>query len=116
VTGGPKLSDPRGQPDSCPQCGADGKFYFLAPKDGGEVRKTRTGQDTARRLWKCATCRKKFSVLTGTVFHGSKIPVRTWLFVTWNCQPARTASALGRSNAKYGLTAKDRPVHAPPAP
>jgi transposase-like protein len=101
-----ELRWPGGQPDSCPQCGADGKFYFLTPKDGGEVRKTRTGQDTARRLWKCATCRKKFSVLTGTVFHGSKIPVRTWLFVTLELSASKNGVSAREIERKYGLTAK----------
>jgi transposase-like protein len=97
---------PGGQPDSCPQWGADGKFYFLTPKDGGEVRKTRTGQDTARRLWECATCRKKFSVLTGTVFRGSKIPVRTWLFVTLEPSASKNGVSAREIERKYGLTPK----------
>ena len=101
-----ELRWPGGQPDSCPQCGADGKFYFLAPKDGGDTRKTRTGTDTARRLWKCATCRKKFSVLTGTVFHGSKIPVRTWLFVTLELSASKNGVSAREIERKYGLTAK----------
>jgi transposase-like protein len=36
---------------------------------------------TERRVWKCADCRRQFSALTGTVMHGSKIPVKTWLLV-----------------------------------
>src|SRR5689334_623467 len=70
----------RNGPKACPHCGATGRFYFLTPKDG-TGRKTRTGATSERRVWKCAGCRKQFSVLTGTVLHGSKIPVRTWLFV-----------------------------------
>jgi transposase-like protein len=97
---------PGGTPDLCPQCGAGGKFYFLAPRDGGEVRKTRTGQDTARRLWKCATCRKKFSVLTGTVFHGSKIPLRTWLFVMFEFASSKNGISAREIERKYGLTPK----------
>jgi hypothetical protein len=47
-----------GTPDACPICNATGKFYFLAPADGTDSRKTRTGAVTQRRLWKCGTCRK----------------------------------------------------------
>jgi transposase-like protein len=101
-----ELRWPGGQPDSCPQCGAVEKFYFLAPKDGRRGRKTRTGADTARRLWKCATCRKKFSVLTGTVFHGSKIPVRTWLFVTLELSASKNGVSAREIERKYALTAK----------
>jgi transposase-like protein len=95
-----------GTPDSCPQCGAGGKFYFLAPKDGGDVRKTRTGADTARRLWKCSTCRRKFSVLTGTVMHGSKIPIRTWLFVILELSASKNGVSAREIQRKYDLTAK----------
>ncbi|HEX8081183.1 MAG TPA: IS1595 family transposase [Jatrophihabitans sp.] len=101
-----ELRWPGGQPDSCPQCGAGEKFYYLAPRDGGEVRKTRTGADTARRLWKCATCRKKFSVLTGTVFHGSKIPIRTWLFVTLELAASKNGVSAREIERKYNLTPK----------
>jgi len=95
-----------GTPDSCPLCGADGKFYFLAPADGTDARKTRTGKDTQRRLWKCATCRKKFSVLTGTVMHGSKIPVRTWLFVSLELSASKNGVSAREIQRKYDLTAK----------
>jgi len=97
---------PGGQPAACPQCGTAGKFYFLAPKDGGGTRKTRTGADTARRLWKCATCRKKFSVLTGTVFHGSKIPLRTWLFVMFEVASSKNGVSAREIKRKYELTPK----------
>lgn len=95
-----------GTPNACPHCGAAEKFYFLAPADGGDTRKTRTGADTARRLWKCATCRKKFSALTGTVFHGSKIPVRTWLFVTLELSASKNGVSAREIERKYNLTAK----------
>src|SRR5437868_141934 len=62
----------------CPHCRNVGA-YFLAPKGG--QRKTNRGTGTQRRVWKCKACRKQFSVLTGTIFHGTHIPIRTWLFV-----------------------------------
>jgi len=40
------------------------EHYFLKPRSG-TARKTRTGSETQRRLWKCKTCRKQFSVITG---------------------------------------------------
>lgn len=61
----------------CPHCGIIDHAYFLQPKDGD--RKTRTGKTSARRVWKCADCRKQFSVLIGTTFEGSKIPLFKWL-------------------------------------
>ncbi|MEX2623955.1 MAG: IS1595 family transposase [Acidimicrobiia bacterium] len=61
----------------CPHCGNNEKSYFLTPQSG--YRTTKTGKSTYRRVWKCAKCRKQYSVLVGTVFHGSHIPLSTWL-------------------------------------
>ena len=61
----------------CPHCGSINHAYFLKPKNG--ARKTRTGSVSARRVYKCGDCRKQFSVLIGTVFEGSKIPLFKWL-------------------------------------
>lgn len=61
----------------CPHCGVIGHAYFLEPQSG--ARKTRTGKETYRRVWKCGACRKQFSVLVGTIFEDSKIPLSKWL-------------------------------------
>src|SRR5271156_881505 len=68
----------------CPHCGViDPLHYFIASKSG--ERKTRTGQKTYRRLWRCRDkdCRKQFSVLIGTIFESSKVPVSKWLLAMW---------------------------------
>ena len=59
----------------CPHCGYD-RAYFLQPKGD---RYTRTGHATPRRVYKCAACRKQFSVLIRTIFEGTKIPLYKWL-------------------------------------
>src|SRR5687768_359756 len=63
----------------CPHCGSIGQHYFLNAQ--GEGRKTRTGKVSQRRVWACRDCRRQFSVLTGTVMHGTKVKVKTWVFV-----------------------------------
>ena len=60
----------------CPHCRGT-KAYFLQPRTPD--RYTRTGHATQRRVWKCAACRRQFSVLVGTIFEGSKIPLYKWL-------------------------------------
>ena len=66
----------------CPHCGViDASHYFIAARSG--ERKTRTGAVTYRRLWRCRHCRKQFSVLVGTIFESSKIPVSKWLLAMW---------------------------------
>jgi transposase-like protein len=61
----------------CPHCGVINHAYFLKPKNG--IRMTRTGKPSYRRLWKCADCKKQFSVLKGTIFEDTHIPLSKWL-------------------------------------
>jgi transposase-like protein len=90
----------------CPHCGSVKPPYFLNPQ--GEGRKTRTGKVSQRRVWKCSEkeCRKQFSVLTGTIFHGSKIPVRTWLFAVVEMCASKNGVAARELQRKYDLTPK----------
>jgi transposase-like protein len=57
-------------------------------------------------VWKCKDCRKQFSVLTGTIFHGTKIPVRTWLFVVFEMCASKNGVAAREIERKYDLTPK----------
>lgn len=92
-----------GAPTACPLCGVVGKFYFLTPKDGVS-RKTRTGSSSQRRVWKCAGCRKQFSVLTGTIFHGTKISIRTWLMVIFEFVSSKNSVSAWEISRKYEIT------------
>lgn len=89
----------------CPHCGSARKHYFLKPSNG-KTRKTRTGSTSERRVWKCADCRKQFSVLTGTIIHGTKIPVRKWVFVIFEMCTSRNGVAAREIQRKYDLTEK----------
>jgi transposase-like protein len=66
----------------CPHCGLLGEAYKLTPKEktfeeikatGKRIRKPRKG------LWKCAGCRKQFTVTVKTIFEDSHIPLHKWL-------------------------------------
>lgn len=92
-----------GQQPVCPHCGSVGEHYFLTPTNG-RSRKTRTGSASERRVWKCRDCRKQFSVLTGTIFHGTKIPIRTWLFVIFDACAAKNGISAREIERRYGLT------------
>jgi transposase-like protein len=50
----------------CPYCGST-KVYHFADK----------------RTHKCGDCGQRFSIKVGTIFEGSKIPLRTWLIAIW---------------------------------
>jgi transposase-like protein len=95
----------KGEP-VCPHCGVkDSRHYFLKPSNGTS-RATRTGAQSQRRVWKCRDCRRQFSVLTGTIFHGSKVPVRTWIFVLFEMAASKNGVSAREIERKYGLTPK----------
>jgi transposase-like protein len=83
----------------CPHCKASGGHYLVKAK-----RKTTTGKVSQRRTWKCRSCRRQFSVLVGTIFHGSHIPIRTWLFVLYEMCASKNGAAAREIKRKYGLT------------
>jgi transposase-like protein len=89
----------------CPHCGSINDHYFLKPQNEAG-RKTRTGTVSHRRVWKCKDCRKQFSVLTGTIFHGSKVPVRLWIFVFFEMCSNKNGIAAREIERKYGVAPK----------
>jgi transposase-like protein len=90
----------------CPHCGTDRKPYFLTPKNGTTRATGKLRTMSPRRVWKCAKCRKQFSVLTNTIFHGTKIPIRTWLFAIVEMCASKNGVAARELERKYGLTPK----------
>jgi transposase-like protein len=78
---------------------------FLNPENGTS-RRTRTGSFSQRRIWKCRDCKKQFSVLTNTPFHGSKVPVRIWVFVIFEMVANKNGIATREISRKYHLTEK----------
>jgi transposase-like protein len=89
----------------CPHFGAKDSAWYIRPLNGSS-RATRTGSMSQRRVWKCGACRKQFSVLTGTLFQGSKIPVRMWLLVIFEMCAAKNGVSAREIERKYELTAK----------
>ena len=89
----------------CPHCGTIGGHYFLKPANGVN-RKTRTGSRSERRVWKCKACRRQFTVLVGTVLHGSKISVRTWVLVILEMCASKNGVSAREIERKYDLTPK----------
>lgn len=87
----------------CPHC-RSGRVFYLTPENG-VTRKTTRGTASPRRVWKCGGCRQQFSVLTGTVFHGTHVPLRTWLQVISDaCSPDGVSAVDVRH--RYGLAWK----------
>ena len=91
----------------CPHCGNE-KAYFLNPKNGtrgtGVPKADGKRTQSVRRVWKCAKCRKQFSVLTGTIFHGTKVPLRTWLFVMVQMSASKNGISAREVERMHGVT------------
>lgn len=92
-------------PQTCPLCGRDGRCYFLHPADGS-ARATRTGTATQRRVWKCGSCRRQFSVLAGTVFEGSQVGVLTWIRFVADLADGRMPATAAARAGRYGVTSE----------
>ena len=50
----------------------------------------------SRGLWLCGQCRKQVSILVGTVFQDTHLPIQTWFRAMWHiCSQKNGMSALG---------------------
>jgi len=87
----------------CAHCGADGEDVYLIPPANGTSRKTAAGSMSERRVWKCRPCKKQFSVLTGTIMHATKVPIRTWVLVTFDACSAKNGISAREVERKYGV-------------
>lgn len=85
----------------CPKC-ASTDVHYVEPSNGVS-RTTAGGSQSERRVWKCQPCRKQFSVLTGTMMHATKIPVRTWVMVIFEMCSSKNGVAAREIERKYGL-------------
>jgi transposase-like protein len=85
----------------CAHCGSTN--VRLIPPTNGVSRRTAGGTMSERRVWKCAECRKQFSVITNTMMHATKVPVRTWLLVILDMISAKNGLAAREVERKYGV-------------
>jgi transposase-like protein len=73
----------------CPECGGKEHSYL-----------------STRRLWKCKSCRKQFSVKVGTIFEDSPIPLDKWLVAIWMIANSRNGVSSHELARSVGLTQK----------
>jgi transposase-like protein len=77
----------------CPHCGeADRKAYRL--------------KSQTRRLWKCAACRKQFTVTVGTIFEASHIPLNKWLLAFYLLCSSKKGMSAHQLHRMLGVTYK----------
>jgi len=88
----------------CAHC--EGIDVYLIVPTNGTSRKTAAGGMSERRVWKCRPCKKQFSVLTGTIMHATKIPVRTWVLVMFDMCASKNGIKAREVERRYGVTCK----------
>ncbi len=87
----------------CPHCNHNGADYIEAENG---FRKTRTGKVTYRRIWRCQNCKKQFSVLVGTIFEDSHIPLFKWLLAIHELNADKNGVSSCELSRKLGITQK----------
>jgi transposase-like protein len=71
-----------GKERCCPYCSSRKSYRLNVPS-------------VKRRRYKCASCRKQFTVSVGTIFEGSHMPFGKWLYVIYKmCVAKKGVSAL----------------------
>ena len=90
----------KGRPVCC-HCDSENVAY-MRPANG-RSRATSSGSQSERRVWQCRDCRKQFSVLTGTVMHGTKVSVRIWVIVLFEMCASKNGVAAREIERKYGV-------------
>ena len=78
----------------CPHCGSIEAHYKLQ------------GKATRPGLWKCKDCRKQFTVIVGTVFSDSKIPLNKWLLAVHLICASKKAMSSHQLHRMLGVTYK----------
>ena|ERR1700722_2623777 len=69
----------------CPRCGST-EVYQMKGRDGQRNRDYR---------WRCRSCKKLFTVRTGTIFAETRLPLQVWIFAFWKaCTSKKGISAL----------------------
>ncbi len=74
----------------CPCCGSTRKIYRLK----------------RRHTYKCADCRKQFSVRKGTIFEESRLPLRKWFAAAWLLTSNRKGIPSTQLAREIGVTQK----------
>ena len=83
----------------CPFCGLIGEAYKLTSKPESK-KPVRLG------VWKCAGCRKQFTVTVGTVFADSHVPLNVWLMAIHLLCASKKGMSAHQLHRMLGVTYK----------
>lgn len=74
---------------TCPACGSTEHSYL-----------------STRRLWKCKSCKKQYSVKVGTIFEDSPVPLTKWLPAVWLVANSKNGISSHEAGRALGVTQK----------
>lgn len=77
----------------CPKCNCN-KVYDCRMRRSSRRRKT---------MWKCSECAHKFSVTSGTVMEGTKLPLRKWMAAYHEIGSAKKSVSSRELSRKLGI-------------
>lgn len=83
----------------CPHCGLEGEAYRLKPTKNGKTH-------VRKGVWKCAGCRKEFTVTVGTIFEDSHIPLHKWLLAFHLLCASKKGMSAHQLHRMLGVTYK----------
>jgi transposase-like protein len=78
----------------------------VCPHCGESERKPYRLKSETRRLWKCAACRKQYTVTVGTIFESSHIPLHKWLWAFFLLCSSKKGMSAHQLHRMLGVTYK----------
>lgn len=72
----------------CPNCGHDDAYKLK------------------RELFQCTVCRHQTSVISGTIFHGTKVPLRNWFWIIYEVAQDKGGASSSRLAKQLGMYQK----------
>lgn len=83
---------------TCPHCKAKRAYKLEAKADSKKGGR--------KGLWKCAECRKQFTVTVGTIFEDSRIPLNKWLLAIHLICSSKKGMSAHQLHRMLGITYK----------
>src|SRR3954471_18432632 len=78
----------------------------VCPHCGESERKPYRLKSQTRRLWKCAACRKQYTVTVGTIFERSHIPLNKWLLAAFLMAASKKGVSAHQGHRMLKITYK----------
>src|SRR4051812_3229995 len=78
----------------------------VCPHCGESERQPYRLKNQTRKLWKCAACRKQYTVTVGTIFESSHIPLNKWLLAFYLLCSSKKGMSAHQLHRMLGVTYK----------